>query len=304
MADNFADTIKKAIQDAEKGLTNVTAGHDPMESGVPLVYSDPLFDFKVEPDTTTETDAAGFAVIQPEKSKNAFEVRAPRIAAPPDTEHAFIKSAKLDKRLGQITEKADKLISDQRKTVRSEREALVKATEKTLSLRKEQLAKLDEARVKDTLKKVSGKFVVAGRLLDKETGAPLVGVKLVVHDLDRKKDDKITEAYTDSAGYYRVEYSAKDLNDPDKKPEIYIEVMDEHQEVVYKSPRSFIEKSGEVQEINVTLDKGVFENSRAIGERFVNIKTNHDAVLDKRLSTLDHRKAVLLTRAGDTKARK
>lgn len=307
MAESLNDLIKKAVTDTVDGLRSVTAGHDPMERTLPEFFADDALKFDaplVQRDDEQETDAAGFAVAKadaPEPSAAKFETPVVSLAPLKKVDNPLVKKAKLDKTAEKISGVVGGAVTDAVKERRTEREKVVKAYEKTLNLRKEQINKIAEDQAKDALKKRSGKFVVAGRITDKESGAPLVGVRVKAYDLDRKQDDPLGETFTDSNGYYRVEYSTKDIQEADKKPETYIEVMDEHDEVVYKSTRTFITKSGDVEEINVVLNKGSFETSKAIGARFTEARNERVRAADKRLVTLDNSKPVLLNRLNLTR---
>lgn len=129
---------------------------------------------------------------------------------------------------------------------------------------------------------VEGKFVVAGRVTDRESRVGLPHVRVRVSDLDRKHDDILGEARTDALGYFRLEYDPADFKDRDVNPEAYIEVLDAQGEVIFTSPKSFIEKSGESAfiaapvegdrlptnlRIGAKVDEGILQREADLGRR-------------------------------------
>lgn len=136
---------------------------------------------------------------------------------------------------------------------------------------------------------VKGRFVVAGRVTDQSTGVGLPHVRVRASDLDRKHDDLLGEARTDALGYFRIEYDPADFKDKDVNPEAYIEVLDDQGEVVFTSPKSFIEKSGESVFIGAPVDGGRLPAHVKIGEKV-------DAGIRQREIELGTRERVLTKR--------
>lgn len=101
---------------------------------------------------------------------------------------------------------------------------------------------------------VDGRFVVAGRITDAATGVGLPDVRVQAWDLDRRQDDFLGETRTDALGYYRVEFGPEQVNDPDGIPETYIIAFDDQGQELFRSTRSFIDKSGPAANISAAVD--------------------------------------------------
>ncbi len=140
------------------------------------------------------------------------------------------------------------------------------ALERAVAQRQQRLEGIAEIRGNEVRRAAEGRFVAAGRIVDRDIGAGLPNVRVRAFDLDRKYDDLLRITRTDELGYYRIEYSETDFDELDKKPEMYIEVLDEEDRVLYTSSKSFIHKAGEVEVINVQLDGTMLPTSRALGE--------------------------------------
>lgn len=173
------------------------------------------------------------------------------------------------RRLAELDERADLLeraVEIRRKTV-----------ERTPELRKEELERPEE-----------DKFVLTGRVIDEETGKGLPGVKVRAIDMDRKYDDLVGEARTDELGYYRVVYDKSDFEDKDLQPEMYIELVDEKDEVFYTSPRGFRHKSGRVEVLNAAVGADKVPASRERSKRLSTLLDARHTELDARARTLRH----------------
>lgn len=100
-----------------------------------------------------------------------------------------------------------------------------------------------------------GRYVVAGRITDKKSGAGMPNVAITVFDLDRKQDDLLGSTRTDDHGYYRFEYTERQADDrADRKAEIYLQVLDETGAVLHQTPRSFFDKAGPIYELDAAID--------------------------------------------------
>ncbi len=111
-----------------------------------------------------------------------------------------------------------------------------------------------------------GRFVVAGRIADRETRRGLPNVTVKAFDLDRKRDDPLGHARTDAFGYYRIEYDESQFADRDKLPELYIQVVDTKKNVLFTSTKSFVQKAGAVENIDAEVDGSQLPESRSLGE--------------------------------------
>lgn len=96
-------------------------------------------------------------------------------------------------------------------------------------------------------------FLIQGRVQDEKDGQGLAGVKVVAKDLDRKTDDVVGTAITDWEGRYAIGYRAEDFDDPDKRPEIYLEVYDADDKLLGRTPRSFVDKTTKVAVVSATV---------------------------------------------------
>jgi len=137
----------------------------------------------------------------------------------------------------------------------------------------------------------TGKFIVAGRVTDRDTGVPLPNVLVKAYDLDPKTDELLGQTRTDALGYYRIEYTEKDLKDDrDKKPEVYIDVLNDAGQSIYTSPKCLSVKSGAVEFIEAAVNGSAFPLSLQQG-------TALTEALKGQLQKYDQRRQLLTTRA-------
>jgi hypothetical protein len=188
-----------------------------------------------------------------------------------------------------LTERS-RVLEAHRRRLRGDQNALDQA----LNERQRRLQTLSE-RIRDrTLARAEGKFVAAGRIVD-ESGAGLTGVRVRAFDLERKHEYLLRETRTDMMGYYRLEYDESDFKDlADKKPEMYIEVLDEEGQQVHTSTKSFIHKAGEVWVIDVTLDASKVPRSQALSEMITRLMADQVRSFEHRKQALDSRMALRL----------
>ncbi|HMO58225.1 MAG TPA: hypothetical protein PKA05_07035 [Roseiflexaceae bacterium] len=118
----------------------------------------------------------------------------------------------------------------------------------------QQIVRVRAAAERPTITPRAGFRMVTGRISDKKNGLGLPNVAIDVYDLDRKHDDLLGRTYTDDYGYYQLEYTAQDVDDPDGKAEIYLKILDDEGTVVHQTPRSFHEKAGELHELDVAIN--------------------------------------------------
>lgn len=139
-------------------------------------------------------------------------------------------------------------------------------------------------------------FVVAGRVLDAETGAGLPGLRVRVLERDRTGDDFLGEVLTDTLGYYRKEYDRKDFDNLfERSPEVYIQVLDARGGVLYTSDQSFRHKAGKLEIIHAAVDGGKVPESRDQGRRNLREAKAGIETLEARTKTIDSRAALRLS---------
>jgi hypothetical protein len=135
--------------------------------------------------------------------------------------------------------------------------------------------------------------MVAGRITDKQSGVGLPNVALNVFDLDRKHDDLLGRTRTDDQGYYRLEYTAADVDDRrDRKAEIYLQVLDDADAVAHQTPRSFFEKAGPVVELDAAIDGAKVPASLALAEAVALRRTREIARYEAQRKRIETLKAV------------
>jgi len=131
------------------------------------------------------------------------------------------------------------------------------------------------------------KFVVGGQVVDKASGRGIPNLSVKAIDKDRKYDDLLGATQTDALGYYRIEYSEADFKDiADKTPETFIEVLDDKQQVLYRSTQSFIQKAGKTEKIDAQIDGSKVADKLALGQN-----VNH--FVDQRLDRFEHKRQVM-----------
>jgi len=190
----------------------------------------------------------------------------------------------------QIRTERMRVLEEHQRQLRGDQNALDQA----LNERQRRLQTLSEHIREKTLARAEGKFVVAGRIVD-ESGAGLTDVRVRAFDLERKYDDLLRETRTGMMGYYRLEYDESDFKDlADKKPEMYIEVLDKQGQQVHTSTKSFIHKTGEVGVIDVTLNASEVPRSQALSEMITRLIDNQVRSLEHRKQALDSRMALRL----------
>lgn len=132
------------------------------------------------------------------------------------------------------------------------RKALAEALENDAARRIEQIKQAD---IRPAPAPREGRYVVIGRLTDKKSGVGLPNVAINLFDLDRTQDDLLGSTRTDDHGYYRFEYTERQVDDrADRKAEIYLQVLDETGAVLHQTPRSFFDKAGPVYELDAVID--------------------------------------------------
>ncbi len=96
-------------------------------------------------------------------------------------------------------------------------------------------------------------WVVRGRVTD-DGGTGLPDLIVTVHDKDFLFDDRLGQAKTDQNGYYSLSYRTEDFRDLiERKPDIYIDVMNKEGRQLYTSKRAIRYEAGRVEIINAVI---------------------------------------------------
>lgn len=100
-------------------------------------------------------------------------------------------------------------------------------------------------------------FVVAGRVVNADSGEPLplLRVEAVERDPEGEDDDLLGTAETGELGFYRIEYTAEDFHAaPDEEPETFVRILARKgDEPLFISDRSFRHQAGEVEVIDAAV---------------------------------------------------
>jgi uncharacterized protein YukE len=154
----------------------------------------------------------------------------------------------------------------------------------------ERLEQSAEARREQLTAPADGMFVVAGRVLDVDTGEALPGVRVQAVERDPKHDDVLGEVRTDREGFYRLEYTEESFHAPqDEEPETHIRVLDEEGNALFTSDQSYRHEAETVEVIDAAVEGSKVSDHRELGKQ---IRENAQAELKKlrrRAETLENR---------------
>lgn len=192
----------------------------------------------------------------------------------------------------EAVQEARAVQQEAREKRRAQLQARTEAIAQPLIARKNLLQTRRERRKEKVTETVEGAFVVAGRVLDADTGDGLAGVRILVRERDPDQDDVLGETWTDEQGFYRKVYYPEDFNAIfDKQPETYIHVVDSEGNVLFTSDRSFRHKADAVEIINAAVDGSKVPDSLArsrvearTAEREIYTLDRHRKVLESRLA--------------------
>src|SRR6185369_10631711 len=96
-------------------------------------------------------------------------------------------------------------------------------------------------------------WIVRGRVTDK-AGKGLSKLIVSVYDKDLLFDDKLGQTETDSNGDYTLTYHTEDYRDIiERKPDIYVKVLDQKGKTLYSSKKKIRFNVGRVEIVNVTI---------------------------------------------------
>lgn len=142
-----------------------------------------------------------------------------------------------------------------------------------------------------------GKFIVTGQVTDKLSGKGLPNVTIKAVAKDRKLEDFLGKTRTDPFGYYRFEYDKDNIEKyADKLSETHIEILDDEQNVIFASRKSFILKAGETDLINAKVDGSKIPAKLALSHSIANFVGNRLNMLDKRRQWLSARNTISIGR--------
>lgn len=96
-------------------------------------------------------------------------------------------------------------------------------------------------------------WAVRGRVTD-EAGKGLGGLTVTLYDKDLIFDDRLGQTETDDEGNYSFNYEADDFRDLiERKPDIYLKVMDREGRALYTSKRKIRYEAGRVEIVNAQI---------------------------------------------------
>jgi len=99
----------------------------------------------------------------------------------------------------------------------------------------------------------SGGWAVRGRITDK-AGKGLGGLTVSIYDKDLLFDDRLGQTETDADGNYSFNYRTEDFRDLiERKPDIYIKVIDREGRTLYTSKREIRYEAGRVEIIDAKV---------------------------------------------------
>jgi hypothetical protein len=99
----------------------------------------------------------------------------------------------------------------------------------------------------------SGGWAVRGRVTD-EAGKGLGGLTVSLYDKDLLFDDRLGQTETDADGNYSFNYHTEDFRDlVERKPDIYLKVIDREGRTLYTSKRKIKYEAGRVEIVNAQV---------------------------------------------------
>lgn len=100
-----------------------------------------------------------------------------------------------------------------------------------------------------------GSWIVRGRVTD-NAGKGLSGLVVSLYDKDLFFDDRLGQADTDQNGDYSLVYRTEDFRDLiERKPDIYVKVLDQEGKTLYTSKRKIRCEAGRVEIVNIEIKK-------------------------------------------------
>jgi hypothetical protein len=98
-------------------------------------------------------------------------------------------------------------------------------------------------------------WVVRGRVSDSNNRG-LPGLTVSLYDKDFFFDDRLGQTETDQNGNYSLAYRTGDFRDLiERKPDIYLKVMDQKGNTLYTSKKEIRYEAGRVEIINITINR-------------------------------------------------
>ena len=149
-------------------------------------------------------------------------------------------------------------------------------------------------RKRTVIKPKADAWVVSGQVADKSSGNGIPNLIVRAYDMDRVVDDYLGTARTDALGYYRIEYTEAVFKTREEgKPEVFILVLDDDNNTLYTSPKSFVEKSGTVQKIDAQIDGSQVPGKMKLSQDVSSFVTKALNNFNERRTVLDNRKTTV-----------
>ena len=111
-----------------------------------------------------------------------------------------------------------------------------------------------------TLTEAPDTWIVRGVVADKE-GQGIGGLLVSLYDKDLLFDDVLGTAATDESGSYKIMYRTEAFQDLfEKRPDLYLKVMDEQGNEVYSSRKAVRFAAGRVETLDVAIERKPDDN--------------------------------------------
>lgn len=96
---------------------------------------------------------------------------------------------------------------------------------------------------------------VFGRVVDEDTGEGIPGLLVEVFDKDRRYDDRLGTATTDSDGEFEVTYDEADFAESatDRKPDLYLRIKTASGKEIHTTEDSVRSRAGDTEEFVVRV---------------------------------------------------
>ena len=139
-------------------------------------------------------------------------------------------------------------------------------------------------------------FSVRGRVVLLEDRTGVFGLTVVVYDKDHLFDDRLGSTITNDEGEFVVPYREWDFRDfVEKKPDLYINVLDHNGHLVYSSENAVLWDADRVTDFSVTIPRAKLD--RHLREMHHLARLSGGIVAQDKLDTID-RAVALLDRRG------
>jgi hypothetical protein len=103
-------------------------------------------------------------------------------------------------------------------------------------------------------------YRVHGTLVDRDTGAPVAGLRVRAYDKDFFREQRLGESETDANGRYAIGFGRDDFSGPlirlERRPDIFLEVFDAEGRLIYSTERSVVVDAGRDTAIDLRVPGG------------------------------------------------